>query len=658
MSLSFSRLLSVSLKPVVALLLIVVAPNVFAQGVYISKRANLNPNPGTNHYSDVVADGHYAYVSSWQGTSGVYIFDIANPDSPVFLTHWAPSGTSNMQGIQVLNGIGYFASDGGSGIYIVDLSNPAVPKILSHITTTQGLASNSVHDLTLDGNGHMFVPNYRINDDVQVWDVSNPAAPKLMTTLTGTDSVTVHDVTVQGNRLYMAGWGSTTTPGIVDIWDISALPSATLLGSFPSGLHTQDISVTVDGRFLACPRELSTNGDVGIFDITDPTNVVRVATITEPAWGISATSPSTSKIMGNLLYVAWYQAGLLVFDITDPTNPIMVGSYDTWPGVSTGGTGGGNGDWGVWPFQGQDRVLVSDRTTGLYVLDATGVSSQPAPYVMTLNPTTVLGSKPTTGTAYMVGVAPSSGATINLTSDNAAVTTVPLSLAPGTHSIVFNQPTSSVVNKTVATLTATDGTHSAPATLTLNPPQPASVTIPGVRGGLQTTGKVILNAPAAEDTSVSLAIVSGGSAVAWMQSSVTVPTGATSATWPIQTVQLSSSVKVTVSATLNGLARSGAFVVSAITPSALSFSPTTVTGGTNTTGKVTFPAVLTQDTVVTLAVTAGSSAVAAIPSTVTVSAGTASATFPVTTNHVSATTTVTVSASANGAVRSANFTVK
>jgi hypothetical protein len=639
------------------LIVLVGANGLFAQGVYITKRANLNPNPGTNHYSDVVADGNYAYVSSWQGTSGVYIFDITNPDEPVFVTHWAPSGTSNMQGIEVLNGIGYFGSDGGSGIYIVGLSNPAVPKILSHITSAQG-GYSKVHDLTLDGNGHMFVPNYRINDDVQVWDVSNPAAPVLMTTLTGTDSVTVHDITIQGNRLYMAGWGSTTTPGIVDIWDISSLPAATRLGSFPSGLHTQDISATADGRYVACPRELSSNGDVSIFDVTDPTNVVRVATITEPAWGISATSPSTSKIMGNLLYVAWYQAGLLVFDITDPTNPIMVGSYDTWPGVSTGGSGGGDGDWGVWPFQGQDQVLISDRTTGLYVLDATGVNSQPAPYVMTLNPTTVLGSKPTTGTAYMVGVAPSRGATINLASDNAAVSTVPLSLTPGTHSLTFTQPTSSVVNKAVVTLAETDGTYSASATLTLNPPQPVSVIGTGVRGGLQTTAKVTLNAPAAEDTSVALAIVSGGSGISGMPSSVTVPAGATSITWPIQTVQLSSSVKVTLSATLNGLTKSGTFIITAIAPSGISFSPATVTGGTTTTGKVTFPAVLAQDTIVTLAVTAGASAILSIPSTVTVSADTASATFPVSTNRVSATTTVTVSATANGVTMTAKLTVK
>jgi hypothetical protein len=644
-------------KFLLVLIVLVGANGLFAQGVYIAKRANLNPNPGTNHYSDVVADGNYAYVSSWQGTSGVYIFDISNPDKPVFVTHWAPAGTSNMQGIEVLNGIGYFGSDGGSGIYIVDLSNPAIPKILSHITSAQG-GYNQVHDLTLDGSGHMFVPNYRVNDDVQVWDVSNANAPVLMTTLTGTDSVTVHDVTVQGNRLYMAGWGSTTTPGIVDIWDISALPAATHLGSFPSGLHTQDISVTTDGRYVACPRELSSNGDVGIFDVTDPANVVRVATITEPSWGIFATSPSTSKIMGNLLYVAWYQAGLLVFDLTDPTNPIMVGSYDTWPGVSTGGTGGGNGDWGVWPFTGQDRVLISDRTTGLYVMDATGVSSQPAPYVMTLNPTTVLGSKPTTGTAYMVGAAPSGGATVTLTSNNEAVSTEPLFLSPGTHSVTFTQPTTSVITKTVVTLAETDGTYSAPATLTLTPPQPLTVIARGIRGGLQTTATVNLNAPAAEDTSVALAIVSGGSAVSSMPSSVTVPAGATSATWPIQTVQLSSSVKVTLSATLNGLTRTGAFIATAMTPSGVSFSPATLTGGTNTTGKVSFPALLTQDTVVTLAVTAGASAISSIPSTVTVSANTASATFPVGTNPVSATTTVTVSATANGGTRTANLTVK
>ena len=109
----------------------------------------------------------------------------------------------------------------------------------------------------------MFVPNYRVNRDVQIWNVSNPAAPFLQMTLQGTDTLSVHDVTVANNRLFMAGWG-----GQLDIWDISDLDiqPPTMLGSFVSGFHTQDVSVTPDGRFLACPRELSKNGDVGIFE--------------------------------------------------------------------------------------------------------------------------------------------------------------------------------------------------------------------------------------------------------------------------------------------------------------------------------------------------------------------------------------------------------
>jgi hypothetical protein len=627
----------------------------FAQGVHITLRANNNPSPGTNHYSDVVAEGNFAYVSSWHNTTGVWIFNVSNPDSPVLVNKYAPSNALNMQGIEVLNGIGYFGDDSGSGIHIVNLSNPAQPKLITRITSAQG-GYDSVHDLTLDGNGHMFVPNYRVNDDVQVWNVTNPAAPFLQMTLLGTDTLSVHDVTVKNNKLIMAGWG-----GQVDIWDITNIDTTgpTFLGTFFSGLHTQDVSMTDDGNFLACPRELSSNGDVGIFDISNPANVVRVATLTQPALGIAATSPSTSKIMGNLLFVAWYQDGLAVFDITDPHNPIFVGNYDTWPGVSTGGSGGGNGDWGVWPFLGLDRVLVSDRTTGLYVLNATGVSSQPAAFALNFNPSSLLGSTSTTGTAYIVGIAPPGGITLNMSSNNEAVNPGPVFLPAGAHSATFTQATSSVPSTTPVVVTESDGTYTANGTLTLLPPQPTalSVTPTPVRGGLNATGKVIFNAPVAVNTSVSLGIVSGGSAIASMPASVVVPAGFTTATWTIQTNQITVSTKVTISASANGVTKKVTFTVSAITPSSLSFSPTSITGGNSTTGTVKFPAALSQNTIVTLNVVSGAAAVASIPANITVTAGTAQGSFIVTTNPVGAKTTVSISASANGGTKSATFTV-
>lgn len=623
-------------------------------GIHVKLRSNSNPSPGTDVYSDVVADGNYAYVGSWHNTVGVWIFDVSNPDAATYVSQFAPSGSKNTQGVEVLNGIGYFGNDAGQGIYIVDLSNPLTPKLITRITTTQGGYKN-VHDLTLDGNGHLFVPNYRVNDNVQVWNISDPAHPFLQMTLSGTDTLSVHDVTVKNNRLFMDGWG-----GEVDIWDITNLDSQApvRLGSFFSGLHTQDVSVTDDGNFLACPRELASNGDVGIWNISDPANPFRVADITEPGWGIAATSPSTSKIMGNYLYVAWYQAGLLVFDITDPTNPIMVGSYDTWPGFSYGGTGGGDGDWGVWPFLGADRVLISDRTTGLYVLDTTAVSAQAAVYSLFFNPTTLLGSTSTQGTVYLLGVSPAAGETVNLSSNNPAIGPNSVTVAAGAHSAAFSQGTSSVASTTSVNVTASDGTYSASSVVTLTPPLPQAVSVSpaSVLGGRTTTGKVVLNAPVAADLTVALNILSG-SAAASMPPSVIVPAGTSSATWTINTNQMTAKTGVTISASANGTLKKATFTVTAITPSALSFVPNPVVGGNTTIGTVSFPETLAQDTVVNLVVVSGANAVASIPSSVTVAAGTTSATFNVVTNPVTTATTVQVSASANGGAKGGTFRV-
>jgi hypothetical protein len=417
--------------------------------------------------------------------------------------------------------------------------------------------------------------------------------------------------------------------------------------------------VTDDGAFLACPRELASNGDVGIFNISDPANVFKVADITEPGWGIAATSPATSKIMGNYLYVAWFQAGLLVFDISDPTNPIMVGSYDTWPGYSYGGNGGGDGDWGVWPFLGADRVLISDRTTGLYVLDTTGVSSQPALYSLLFNPSTVVGSTSTQGSVYLLGLSPAGGETVSLSSNNAAISPNPVPVPAGTHSASFSQSTSAVASSTAVSVTASDEVYSTSSAVTLTPPVVSVVgaSPSSVVGGLSTTGQVSLNAPAAVNTTVALSVTSGASAVASTPSSVIVPAGSFSTTWTINTNQLTATTRVTISAVVNGATKKGTFTVKAITPSGLSFAPTAVSGGNSTSGTVSFSQTLAQDTVVTLAVVSGATAVASMPSSVTASAGSSSVNFNVLTNAVISSTTVKISASANGGTKTGSFKV-
>jgi hypothetical protein len=90
--------------------------------------------------------------------------------------------------------------------------------------------------------------------------------------------------------------------------------------------------------------------------------------------------------------------------------------------------------------------------------------------------------------------------------------------------------------------------------------------------------------------------------------------------------------------------------------SSLSLNPTSVTGGSSSTGTVTLsgPAPAGGATV---ALSSSNTAAARVPSSVTVVAGTTSAAFTVTTSAVTASTTATISASYAGATKAASLTV-
>jgi hypothetical protein len=99
-----------------------------------------------------------------------------------------------------------------------------------------------------------------------------------------------------------------------------------------------------------------------------------------------------------------------------------------------------------------------------------------------------------------------------------------------------------------------------------------------------------------------------------------------------------------------------ASVPSSVSLSSLSLSPASVTGGNSSTGTVTLsgpaPAAGAQ-----VALSSSNTAVARVPSSVTVAAGASSAKFTISTSAVAASTTVNISASYGGVSRSASLTV-
>ena len=189
------------------------------------------------------------------------------------------------------------------------------------------------------------------------------------------------------------------------------------------------------------------------------------------------------------------------------------------------------------------------------------------------------------------------------------------------------------------------------SSLTLNPTS--------VIGGAQSsTGTVTLSAPAPAG-GAQIVLSSSNTGAASVPSSVTVAAGATSATFTTSTSAVAASTSVTISAAYGGVTQTASLTLTPSqgpTLSSLTLSPSSVTGGNSSTGTVTLngPA-LAGGVQVTLS--SSNTGVATVPSSVTVPAGSTSATFTVNTSTVLFSTSVTISASYGAVSKSATLRV-
>lgn len=172
-----------------------------------------------------------------------------------------------------------------------------------------------------------------------------------------------------------------------------------------------------------------------------------------------------------------------------------------------------------------------------------------------------------------------------------------------------------------------------------------------VQGGTASQGTVNISLGKGETVLLS----SSSPSVASVPASVSIPKGATSATFNITTTAISADTTVIITATLNGSAQAN-ILVKAPTASGLSLNPTSVIGGTtNSTGTVTINSIAPTGGIA-VALSSSNTAAATVPANVTVAAGQTSATFTVTTLSVSSNTTSTITATL-GAQQTAVLTI-
>jgi hypothetical protein len=145
-------------------------------------------------------------------------------------------------------------------------------------------------------------------------------------------------------------------------------------------------------------------------------------------------------------------------------------------------------------------------------------------------------------------------------------------------------------------------------------------------------------------------------AAAYVPSSVTVPAGATSATFTITTKYTPSTLQDTITAFYNAATKTaGVTVTAAGTLASVSVNPQSVKSGVSATGTVTLTAAAPAGGLKIDLWTTGT--VAFVPTSVTVPAGALSATFTISTNSTTTTLQDTITAYFNGTSTTAPITV-
>jgi len=278
---------------------------------------------------------------------------------------------------------------------------------------------------------------------------------------------------------------------------------------------------------------------------------------------------------------------------------------------------------------------------------------------VTVSPSTVIGGAASTGTVTISQSAPTGGIAVGLSSSSASAT-VPQSVTvpSGATSATFSVTSTAVATTTAATITATLNSTSKTATLTVQAPPLLSVSVSPTScvGGSQTkiTGTVTLGGAAVSAGDV-ITLTSSNTAAATVPSSVTVAGGATTATFVVTTLAVTTAQNVTITATFNGVNKTAVLAVTPFTVSSLSLNPTSVWGGSSSTGTVTIGQASANAPVTVNLSVSGSSAQA--PSTVSVPAGSTTATFTVNTSAVSSPQTVTITAAIGASQQTATLTV-
>ncbi|MGH1365304.1 MAG: choice-of-anchor B family protein [Calditrichia bacterium] len=337
------------------LLIIFLTLPLFAQGQgspNVTLLANVDQYSSTG-YNDIwgytAPDGReYALLGVLNGTSIIDITDPANTTEINFIS----SAQSTWRDIKTYQTYAYVVNETSGGIQIIDLSD--LPNSANLITSSNILSAS--HNIYVDEPAGILYSEGESGLAVRIISLADPENPVQISSISGQ----CHDIYAQDGVLVVSE-GTNASFGFYDVSD-PANPTLITRLNVPAGGYAHNAWMTADGNHMMTTEE--TGGKtVKHWDISDFTNITLVSEVLAPD-GIA----HNAHIKREYSYVSHYGDGMRIYDVSDPANVTEVGYYDTFPGPA----GGFEGNWGAYPFLTTGKVLISDRSTGLYVVQFDG----------------------------------------------------------------------------------------------------------------------------------------------------------------------------------------------------------------------------------------------------------------------------------------------
>lgn len=261
------------------------------------------------------------------------------------------------------NGYLYEVADEGlSSLRIYDLQY--LPDSVHIISDSDSLIVRS-HNIFIDSNSALLYSCGNTNsediDALKVISLANPTQPTQVYDYNFVNYV--HDIFVRNDTAFLNVPGD----GLV-VLDFSTPNMPSPLGNLPFYVdqgYTHSGWLNESGDVYVLCDENPTNR-FKVCDVSDLTNI-EVLAATKPET-YENTLPHNIMIRDNLAYFSYYNDGLQIYDISSPSEPKRIAYYDTYEGPDNGDY---RGAWGIYALFPSNRILISDRKNGLFLLQHT-----------------------------------------------------------------------------------------------------------------------------------------------------------------------------------------------------------------------------------------------------------------------------------------------